>query len=72
MITFKDSAAKMADCLRTMKRLQQQHRDMGDDEVLMDVRDLFSAKDQAALEAYEEDLVRHSGAQRLPFGEAVS
>lgn len=67
MKDFRASAAKMAECLRDMKRLQQSHRDMGDEEVLLPIQDLFSAGDQAALDAYERELNEHLGNRPLPF-----
>lgn len=67
MTDFRRSAALMAESLRTMKKLQNYHREVGDSEVMLPVADLFSPADQAALDAYEAELLEHSGAQRLPF-----
>lgn|GEM_PF-6618266 len=72
MSTFKESAARMAERLRLMKRLQQLHREMGDEEVLLPIQDLFSAGDQAALDAYERELNEHLGNRPLPFEQVAS
>lgn len=68
---FRESAALMATQLRVMQRLQNYHREVGDTEVLLDVRDLFSPADAAALAAYERDLEAVTGrAVPLPLGVA--
>lgn len=66
MTDFRRSAALMAESLRTMKKLQNYHREVGDSEVMLPVADLFSSKDQAALDAYEAECLEHSGA--VPLG----
>lgn len=69
MSDFQKSAVLMAKQLRVMQRLQQAHRDMGDTEVLLDVRDLFSPDDAAALAAFEKNCAEIFGAEvPLPFG----
>lgn len=68
MTDFRRSSALMAESLRTNKKLQAYHREVGDAEVLLPIADLFSAKDQAALDAYDAELLEHSGAVPLDFG----
>ena len=68
MPDFHESSALMAKQLRNMQRLQRQHRDMGDSEVLLDVRDLFSDADALALAAYERELAAYTGQVPLPLG----
>lgn len=69
MSDFQKSAVLMAKQLRVMQRLQKHHREMGDTEVLLDVRDLFSPDDAAALAAFEKDCADVFGAEvPLPLG----
>lgn len=67
MTDFRRSAALMADRLRLLKKLQAQAVDEGRTTLELDVRAIFESADQTALDAYEAELLEHSGAQRLPF-----
>lgn len=69
VIDFRGSAEKMASRLRMLKKHQQQQREMGNRSITVHIDELFDAGDQAALDAYEHDLLLHSGAQPLPFGD---
>jgi hypothetical protein len=69
-VDFRKSAALMADRLRLMQRLQQQARDEGRTELEIATEALFSPGDRVALDAYERDLMLHSGARPL-FQEVV-
>lgn len=71
MTTFQRSAKLMADRLRILKRLQTQAKEEGRDHLEIHVDALWDSKDQEALDAYEEELLEHSGAQRLPGLEVV-
>ena len=67
-MSFRTSAGLMAARLRLMERLQQQFKDQGcTGEVTLHVEELFEAGDRAALAAFEQDCLLHSGAQPLPF-----
>jgi hypothetical protein len=69
MITFRESAARMAERLRVMKKLQMMHKEFGDEDVLLPVQDLFNAGDQVALDLYEKELAQATGARELPFAQ---
>lgn len=62
-----DAAAAMAESLRTFKRIQIQARERGDEVVELHVAELFEAKEQAALDAYEKALADFIGARPLPM-----
>jgi hypothetical protein len=64
-IDFRESARLMAERLRIMQRLQQQAQDEGRQDLEIATPALFSAADKAALDAYERDLMLHSGAVAL-------
>jgi len=67
MTSFRESAARMAERLRIMKKLQLQHREMGDEEITIQVVDLFNAGDQAALDLYDRELAEATGQVPLPL-----
>lgn len=70
MTDFRRSAALMADRLRLLKKLQAQAVDEGRTTLELDVRAIFESADQAALDAYEAELLEHSGA--VPLGLEIS
>ena len=71
MTTFQRSAKLLADRLRILKKLQAQAKEEGRDTLELPVPAIFEAADQEALDAYEDELLEHSGAQRLPGLEAA-
>jgi hypothetical protein len=57
----------MASRLRILQKTQQQAREQGRDEIMQPIEEVFEPGDRAALDAYEQELLLHSGAQPLPF-----
>lgn len=66
MTDFRHSAALMAARIRILKKLQTQAREEGRDTLELQVPAIFESADQAALDAYEAELLEHSGA--VPLG----
>lgn len=68
---LQEAAKLMADRLRVLKRTAQQAKEREDTHVSLHVEEIWEAKDEAALEAYEAAYAEAIGAQPL-FKEGVA
>lgn len=62
---MREAAKLMAGRMRLLKKLVVQAREREEQELLLDLREVWEAQDEAALAAYEEALAAITGARPL-------